>query len=251
MLSKWIILFLIGSLPFGQDVIGDGLYEEELINFLRANYKTSTTLGYNNARDVMYLEIDREDDGSVYGIYTNYAVFLPESGVDPSTHLYENGMNCEHIWPQSMYEGSDPMKSDMHHLRPSKSNVNSSRGNNPFNEIFDYDVQYWFLNDSQITYKPNNDFLYSEGNSSYFEPRESIKGDIARSMFYVATIYDNLIENDYNFDSFLKLEDIFLLLSSSFFFPEDYFRVEFYQNLLLLLIFFLPLIKLIYVLQLV
>ncbi|SVD52832.1 uncharacterized protein METZ01_LOCUS405686, partial [marine metagenome] len=58
-LSKWIILFFLGSFPFGQDVIGEGLYEEELINFLRANYKTSTTLGYNNGRDTMYLRIDR------------------------------------------------------------------------------------------------------------------------------------------------------------------------------------------------
>ena len=67
MLSKLIILFLIGSLPFGQDVIGEGLYEDELIDFLRANYKTSTTLGYTDARDVMYLEIDREDDGGCNG----------------------------------------------------------------------------------------------------------------------------------------------------------------------------------------
>ena len=68
MLSKWIILFLLGSLPFGQDIIGEGLYEEGLIEFLKDNYKTSTTLGYTDARDVMYLEIDREDNGSVYGI---------------------------------------------------------------------------------------------------------------------------------------------------------------------------------------
>ena len=109
MLSKWIILFFLGSLPFGQDIIGDGLYEEELINFLRANYKTSTTLGYTAARDTMYLRIDRID-GQVKGVYTNYAVDLPETGVDPSIHLYENGINCEHIWPQSMYAGSEPMK---------------------------------------------------------------------------------------------------------------------------------------------
>ena len=48
---KWIILFVLGSISFCQDVIGDGLYEDELIDFLQANYKTSTTLGYTNARD--------------------------------------------------------------------------------------------------------------------------------------------------------------------------------------------------------
>ena len=63
MLSKWIILFFLGSVTFGQDVIGEGFYEDELIDFLQENYKTSTTLGYTNARDVMYLEIDRKDNG--------------------------------------------------------------------------------------------------------------------------------------------------------------------------------------------
>jgi hypothetical protein len=198
MKSKWIILFFLGSLPFGQDVIGEGLYEEALINFLRANYKTSTTLGYTDARDVMYLEIDREDDGLVYGIYTNYAVFLPESGVDPSTHLYENGMNCEHIWPQSMYEGSDPMKSDMHHLRPSKENVNSSRGNKPFGENPDSQTDTWFWMSQSQSYIPSNNIdEYSESETAYFEPREDRKGDIARSVFYFYTMYSEVTEDNF------------------------------------------------------
>ena len=105
-----IIVLLIYSL-LGQDIIGEGLYSDDLIDFLQDNYKTSTTLGYTDARDILYLEIDRID-GQVKGVYTNYAVNLPD-GVDPSTHLYENGINCEHVWPQSMYEGGEPIKSDM------------------------------------------------------------------------------------------------------------------------------------------
>ncbi len=198
MLSKWIILFFLGSLPFGQDVIGEGLYEDELIDFLQGNYKTSTTLGYTDARDVMYLEIDREDDGSVYGIYTNYSVFLPESGVDPSTHLYENGMNCEHIWPQSMYEGSDPMKSDMHHLRPSKENVNSSRGNKPFGDNPDSQTDTWYwMSQSQSSIPSNNIDEYSESETAYFEPREDRKGDISRSVFYFYTMYSEVTEDNF------------------------------------------------------
>ena len=190
MLSKWIILLLTGSFPFGQDVIGEGLYEDELIDFLQENYKTSTTLGYTNARDVMYLEIDREDDGSVYGIYTNYSVFLPESGVDPSTHLYENGINCEHIWPRSMYEGEEPLKSDMHALRPCKDNVNSARGNNPFNEVVDTEAATWYWQDIGTSNIPSSNIdEYSESHGSYFEPREDRKGDIARTMFYFYTMY--------------------------------------------------------------
>ena len=190
------ILFFLVSISFGQDIIGEGLFEDELIDFLQGNYKTSTTLGYTDARDVMYLEIDREDDGSVYGIYTNYSVFLPESGVDPSTHLYENGINCEHVWPRSMYEGEEPLKSDMHALRPCKDNVNSARGNKPFSEVPDEQTTTWYWQDSQTSNIPSSNIdEYSEKynppnpEDERFEPRENRKGDIARTMFYFYTIY--------------------------------------------------------------
>ena len=204
MLSRWIILFFLGSISFGQDVIGEGLYEDELIDFLQENYKTSTTLGYTDARDTLYLNIDRID-GQVKGVYTNYAVDLPETGVDPSTHLDENGMNCEHTWPQSMYEGSEPMKSDMHHLYPCKANVNSSRGNDPFAEIPDEDTDKWYRDDYYLTYIPN-EYIdeYSEKynppnnpEDERFEPRENRKGDIARSMFYFYTMYSEVAEEDF------------------------------------------------------
>jgi len=197
MLSKWIILFFLGSSPFGQDIIGEGLYEDELIDFLQANYKTSTTLGYNNARDTMYLRIDRID-GQVKGVYTNYAVDLPTTGVDPSTHLYENGINCEHVWPRSMYEGDEPIKNDMHALRPCKDNVNSARGNNPFNEVVDTEAATWYWQDIQTSNIPSSNIdEYSENHESYFEPREDRKGDIARTMFYFYTMYSEVADDDF------------------------------------------------------
>ena len=197
MLNKWIILFLLGSLPFGQDVIGDGLYEDELIDFLQENYKTSTTLGYTMARDTMYLRIDRID-GQVKGIYTNYSLTLPD-GVDPSAHLYQNGsnngINCEHVWPQSLYEGGEPIKSDMHALRPCKNNVNTSRGNKPFGENPDSQTDTWYwLSQSQTSIPTSNIDEYSESETEYFEPREDRKGDIARTMFYFYTMYSEVAD---------------------------------------------------------
>ena len=195
MICKWIILLLFGSISFGQDLIGEGLYGENLIVYLRENYLTSTTLGYTNARDVMYLEIDREWDGHVYGIYTDYSVYLPD-GVDPSTHLYENGINCEHIWPQSLYEGGEPIKSDMHALRPCKDNVNSARGNKPFSEITDEQTTTWYWLDEQTSNIPQvNINEYSENHGSYFEPREGRKGDIARTIFYFYTMYSDVADD--------------------------------------------------------
>ena len=197
MLSKWIILFFLGSISFGQDVIGVGLYGDELIDFLQGNYKTSTTLGYTNARDTLYLNIDRID-GQVKGVYTNYAVDLLETGVDPSTHLYENGINCEHVWPQSLYDGGEPIKSDMHALRPCKDNVNSARGNKPFNEVVDAQTTTWYWQDGQTPNIPSSNIdEYSENHGTYFEPREDRKGDIARTMFYFYTMYSEVADDDF------------------------------------------------------
>ena len=194
MKNRWIILLFFVSIPFGQDIIGDGLYGDDLIDFLRDNYKTNTTLGYTDARDTMYLRIDRID-GQVKGVYTNYTVDLPATGVDPSTHLYENGINCEHVWPQSMYSTEEPVKSDMHSLRPCKDNVNSARGNKPFNDINDTQTSTWYWQDSQTSSIPSSNIdEYSENHGSYFEPREDRKGDIARTMFYFFTMYSEVAD---------------------------------------------------------
>ena len=97
-----------------------GTFGDELKNLIINTYKTNFTLGYNAARDTLYLRIDRIN-GDVKGVYTNYSMNLP-NGVDPSTHLYNNGsnngINCEHIWPQSLGAGQEPQKSDMHSIRP-------------------------------------------------------------------------------------------------------------------------------------
>ena len=114
---------------------------------------------------------------------------MPNTNPRPIVHA--GGIDCEHVWPQSMYEGTQPMKSDIHHLRPSKSNVNSSRGNKPYNESNDNLTQTWYWLDYALNDPPNqNRDNYSESASGIFEPREEMKGDIARAMFYFYTIYE-------------------------------------------------------------
>ena len=200
----FIILFSITQL-ISQDIIGEGLSEQNLINYLVNNYKTSNTIGYNDARNAMYGDIDN-NNGIVKGIYSQVSVNnVPECFSSPSQCDYvrdfinSNGtLNCEHVWPQSLYEGSEPMKSDMHHLRPCKSNVNSSRGNSPFSEVANSQVDHWYwLNyDVQNTPSQNID-EYSESASGAFEPREDKKGDIARTMFYFYTMYSDVADQSF------------------------------------------------------
>ncbi len=167
------------------------------------NYKTSSTLGYNNARDVMYSEIDIKEENQLSGVYSGYTITL-DLTQDPSTNAYEQGINCEHSWPQSLGSGSEPMKSDMHHLFPTKSNVNSSRGNDPFAECDDASTDKWYRNDYYIQSVPT-EFIneYAEKynppnqNDERFEPREEQKGNTARAMAYFYTMYSDVAENSF------------------------------------------------------
>ena len=181
----------------GQEDIGESLHGEDLIDFLRDNYKTNTVLSYSGARETLYEIIDN-DNGWVSGIYTNYSVYLPPNAGSSTSYLYDNGIDCEHIWPQSMYEGSSPMKHDMHHLRPCKSNVNSARGNKPFNNVNDSQTTTWYWMEIQSSNIPSTNIdEYSENHGSYFEPREDRKGDVARSMFYFFTMYSEVTEDGF------------------------------------------------------
>jgi len=193
--NKIYILLFVASI-YSQDQIGEGLYSQDLVSFIQQNYTTNTVLSYNNARDIMYGQI-YNSNGQVSCIYTNYTVNnVPVN--NPRPVVTAGGMDCEHVWPQSMYMGTSPMKSDMHHLKPCKSNVNSSRGNKQFNEVQDSQANHWYWLSYDLSSPPSNNISeYSESGSLAFEPREAVKGDIARIMYYFYTIYNNVIDNTF------------------------------------------------------
>jgi len=196
-----IILFiwLLFEFLISQTIIGPGLTRINLFDYLKTYYKTSTTLGYNQARDVMYSIIDLEDDNTLKGIYTNYTITI-DPNQDPRPQTNAQNMNCEHSWPQSMGAGSEPQKSDLHHLYPCRGNVNSSRGNKPYAEIDDNDTDKWWRFDYYETSIPSqyiDEFSEVDNDNGKFEPREVVKGNIARGMFYFFTIYND--DADHNF----------------------------------------------------
>ena len=157
---------------------------------IRAEFTPDQTLGYDVARDTLYLRIDRDPDGMIRGVYTGFAVELPD-GVDPSAYLAANGINAEHTWPQSMGADDEPGRSDMHNLFPSKDNVNSARSNKPYADIPDDQTEIWYrLDESQTTIPTASIDLYSESAAGYFEPRELHKGNAARAGLYFFTIYE-------------------------------------------------------------
>ncbi|MEV7288141.1 endonuclease [Streptomyces sp. NPDC093252] len=96
--------------------------------------------------------------------------------------------NREHVWAQSHgdFGTATGPGTDLHHLRPEDVQVNSTRGNKDFDN-----------GGSAFT---NSGGSLTDSNS--FEPRDAVKGDVARMILYMAVRYEgtdgwpNLEPND-------------------------------------------------------
>jgi endonuclease I len=102
---------------------------------------------------------------------------------------YTNEGDCynrEHSFPQSWFNSSTPMVSDMYHVYPTDGKVNGLRSNYPYGEVSSPS------SNSLLGGKlgPNTTSGYT---GTAFEPIDEYKGDLARTYFYMATRYENLI----------------------------------------------------------
>ncbi len=169
-----------------------------LLDVLADDYKTNNVMSYGDARDTLY-KIVYLENGQVSGIYSGHSIALPDD-VSPRTFLFMNGadygINAEHSYPQSKGAGEGNPRSDMHHLFPSAVLVNGERGSNPFAEIADNQTDRWYFEDDILNFIPiNNIDSYSESTETRFEPRESVKGNIARAIMYFYTMYKDQADN--------------------------------------------------------
>ena len=185
-LSLFFAFFAIAALA---QTPPSGLEGAALRSWIKSNFYDGNhqQLGYSNARMRMYNYIDNYNNSiiCVYGGYVrswNYG----GTGTNPSP------INAEHTVPQSFFNKSEPMRSDIHHLFPTYSNWNSRRSNYPFADIPDSQTTWWMINTSESGSIPSSNIdAYSEGTSSNFEPPEAHKGNTARAIFYFYTMYPN------------------------------------------------------------
>lgn len=144
----------------------------ELKAELHSIIKTQKILSYGEVWEALR-ETDEDPDNP-----DNVILFY--SGVSRSE--YKNGGNVgdwnrEHVWAKSHGDfGTDKGPgTDIHHLRPTDVQVNSSRSNLDF----DYGGNA-VINCSDC-----------KKTGSSFEPPDRVKGDVARMLFYMAVRYEN------------------------------------------------------------
>jgi len=178
---------------------------QELYDAVITEFKPNFVETYTQAREHMYKDIYNVND-SVQTIYSGHSLYLPPSEELPIQYLAQNassnGINAEHIYPRSKgaREEYGNAFSDLHNLAPTRWAVNEARSNYPFGDVDDNDADCWFyqmdkLNKDEIL-DINDNTVFSEVDQitdrfGIFEPRESVKGEIARSVFYFYTMYRN------------------------------------------------------------
>ena len=132
----------------------------------------TSTHKYTSSYNDCHYKADRTDceneDGRVSLIYTNYSATMSQW----------NGWNREHVWPQSLGGGNTSGGgADLHHIRPSDAVVNSTRGNKKYGNTNGGTAKYGS--------NPATGYLGGYYNSTYFEPLDNVKGDVARIVLYV------------------------------------------------------------------
>ncbi|MFH5882065.1 endonuclease [Liberiplasma polymorphum] len=142
----------------------EGLYGEYLMVVLRDILRESYFgIDYDTVRDAL-IETDRdpENPDNIILIYVRTSVL----------GVWDQGAtwNREHVWPQSLLGvpasgASINVSSDLHNLSPADPSENTRRGNK---------------------------YFYTQLTTEAYEPPNVVKGDVARMLFYMITMYENL-----------------------------------------------------------
>ncbi len=96
--------------------------------------------------------------------------------------------NREHVWCQSLSNGlwgQGGGGSDLLHIRPTETRVNSARGNDKYGEVSSK-TPVWYRDTSN-----QNIAIAGYSAGRVFEPIDSVKGDVARIVLYVYTHYNS------------------------------------------------------------
>ena len=131
-------------------------------------------------------------DGNVrwWEMYSNN-VYLIRNGQAPTSSFSANNMQREHCIPKSWWKQNNdveytPAYTDLWNLYPSDGACNQAKSNYPFGDV----LRSSYDNGSAQVGTPVSG--QGGGAPRVFEPADEYKGDFARTIFYMATVYNDL-----------------------------------------------------------
>lgn len=161
------LIYAFATIPPGYYDGTEGLTGDALKSALNNIIDGHIELSYSGVWDALRdTDEDPDNNDNVILFYTGWSV----------TNAGYPTWNREHTWAKSHgdFGETPPCGTDVHHIRPTDVQVNSDRGN------LDFDY-------SDYAY-PTIPGCYYDSDS--WEPRDEVKGDVARIIFYMATRYE-------------------------------------------------------------
>lgn len=167
------------SLDFNS-LSSDDLFDE-LRKLITTTHKKTTS--YNELREkLQYTDASLKDENKIVLFYSQLEI---DGTWDGGT-----SWNREHVWPQSnSWFTTSGAGSDIHHIRPTDPNTNSTRNNCIYAELTTSPNVYTSAANGHILTKCSRD-------GDRFEPADEVKGDCARIILYLLVRYPE--SDDFN-----------------------------------------------------
>lgn len=190
-----LILNLQSQIPLGYYDDAEGLSGAPLKTALYNIIKGHTDKGYDGLY-ACYLTTDNLPGNKVFDMYSvkadSTATYWYTNASNSSDQCgnYNSEADCynrEHSFCDSWLGESSPQRSDLFHVYPTDGYVNNRRSSYPHGKV---GTSTWTSSNGSKLGSSDPSTGYS---GVVFEPIDIYKGDFARSYFYMATRYENLI----------------------------------------------------------
>lgn len=207
------------GIPANYYTLAENYTGAQLLQALHAIIRNQRVLGYDNARDSLYANIeDQDNNDTIFDIY----VGDPRDSVFSRPTALLADLNAEHAWPQSRGAQTDPAMSDLHILFASDETANNRRLNHPFGEVTGDTLYITPL----VTSQAERSILgLNAVGDTVFEPRASKKGDIARAILYFYVRYNPERTPSYSLANF-NIEESTLITWARQDPPDEYERAR-------------------------
>ena len=157
---------------------GDDL-REALYDIIRVHTKLPYSSSSTDTWDVLKAsDVDPSNSSNVMLIYSGASVNGPQE------YNSGQGWNREHVWPRSLgnFTTSAGVGTDVHNLKPCDISLNSTRSNHEYDELG--------TGGSAVNYNGSATGNRLNASAGIFEPRDDIKGDLARIIMYMDLRYE-------------------------------------------------------------
>lgn len=178
--SVFLALWLYADAPNRYYKGAEKLKGKELKALLHRIIKDHTEFEYSDAwKFLSTLDQDSKNSKNVILFYSGRSISKRNQARGWREKENDSYWNREHVWAKSfgVFNTERPAGTDLHHLRASDRSVNKMRGRK-------------FFDNGGKNYKDPDGGISSKTDFDSWEPRDAIKGDVARMLFYMAVRYE-------------------------------------------------------------